>query len=310
MMADLKHSLDSYTITSIMKPHVRDAVTVTLDPRVDVMDLLAESHRIEVILDGLALVEPEISPRSLGVIGAGNGIETIGAGHIFHGLDQIILADRDMALLLCAAVNVRNNVPRGVQVEMRGSAVNLLTPHAALGRKVDLLYVNLLNPPYCTVIDPDSEVPPVTGTAEDDMLNGYLLNLPYHFLRALPEVLNPGGSALMLIAGRFPFAILDRLAAAANVRFEEVNCGLDHLTDPMPVLSTYAAAERGEFRFFFYNYGQAKAIPRDGDIPVTGGTLARYLSSARLSARLALEQFKTSIEIGSIFHMLRVTPVG
>jgi hypothetical protein len=309
-MVEVKDRIDCCTISSVMRPHVQGEVKVTVDSRVNILDLLSETARIEKILDGFALIEPEISPRSLGVIGVGNGIEMIGAAHIFQGLDRFILAEPDPSLLRHAHGNLLNNAPRGVNVELRDSRVNLLAPLATLGQKVDLLYVNLLNAPFSTVADPDSKTLPVAGTAEDDMLNGYLLGLPYHFLRALPEVLNPGGSALMLIAARFPFAILDRLAAAAEVRFEELACGFDLQSDAAAVLPVFAAAERENARFYFYHYGEAKREMYGNDIPTAAGTLARYLASTRLSARLARDHVETAIDVAYIYHLMRVTPIG
>jgi SAM-dependent methyltransferase len=313
-MSEQYHSIAGSDVRSVKTPHVQRPSTITLDPRVDMVDLLDESVRIERVLDGFALIAKQASPRVLGMIGVGNGIEMIGAAHLFRSLDWIILADRDASLLLHAGGNVRNNAPRGVNVELRGGTIDLRSPLATLGRKVDLLYVNLLNAPFSeapdAVIGRDAHVPPVRGTAEDEILNGYLLALPYHFLRSLPEVLNPGGSALMLIASRFPFTVLERLAAAAGVRFEELVCDLGYQADEKHVIPAFAAAERDDFPFFFYDHARAREARHGREHPTTGGNLAQCLAPSRLTARAADDRLYAGAEIACTYHLLRATPIG
>ena len=302
-------------VSSLFQPYTERRICIGLGPRLYEIRLAAEAERVRRVFQGFARLAGDLAasgrkPSSFAMIGAGSGVEAIGAAHIFTTLRHITITDRDPAILAQAAANLAGNVPPRIGLQAVGGHIHAPLA-AASGRRVDILYANFANVPFSdspeAVIDRRSYCPRIAGTAHDDLLNRCQLAAPWRLLSAARTVLNPGGFALVLLGGRFDFSVFERLADAAHVRFEEIICGLKRQIDGDNVLSGYAAAETPGQTFDFYDFDRARRGLRGQD-PRPGPVLAAVLAPWRLSACEALRSFRAGASIGHTYHLLQATP--
>jgi hypothetical protein len=288
-------------------------VRIGLDPRIDEFAFVAQAERNRRVCYALSAfgrsLEPVLQPRSLGLIGAGHGIEAIAAAYAFHRLERIILAERDPAILAQAVANIRGNVAADIAIEPYCRPIDLLDPPATIGEPVDVLFVDLMDAPFSAragaVVAQGTSCPPVAGTRHDEVLNGHLLALTWHFLRTVRHALRPGGFALMLLGGRFYPGLLELLAKAAEVELFDVTCGLERQDETATILPPFVAAETGGVSFDFYEYDHRRRHAYD---PVTRGGLERAIIHGRFSAHTAYRQFNAHIPVGFTYFLLRVVP--
>jgi hypothetical protein len=307
--------LSPYDASALFEPYTERRVRLRLDPRLAGLRLGAETARVELVLRGFAAVARRLaaqgkSPWSFGMIGPGSGAEAIGAAHVFRSLRHITVTDRDPLILAEAASNIRRHVDAGIDVTSHDG--NIFAPLATVGRRVDLLYANLLNIPFTAapeaVIDRCAYCPPVARTAHDELLNTYRLGLHFFFLRAAPAALTERGVVLASLGGRFPYGVFNRLAEAAGMRFEEISSALQLQTDADNVLNGCASAEiRGE-EFDFYEYDGASACLA-GRGACSGAALKSLLTPYRLSAQAALRAHLAGRSVGHTAHLMLATPI-
>jgi hypothetical protein len=289
-------------------------IVLQLDPRLAHLRDDAALDRLRHVLRGfdladLMLTAQDKAPMSLGLIGAGSGAEAIGAAQIFRSLNLVAVTERDPLLLAEAAINIGRHVDAAVEVHLDEG--NIYSPLAAIGRRVDLLYVDLTDIPFTAApeaaVEHKAYCPPVARTAHDAVLNAYQLALAYRFLRSAPAALTARGSALVLLGARFPLGVLDRLAEAANLHFLEVRSWLQLQADAANVLGGFAEAESRAFDFYDFDAGRALLSGRP---PPLGDELKRLLAPCRLRARDAMTAFRDGRRIGYTAHLILATPYG
>ena len=306
-------------VSSLFGPYTERRIKLRLDGRLKKISLEEEAERVQQVFRGFAIVDRQLaaarcSPASFAMIGAGSGIEAIGAAQIFRNLGRLTVIDGNAAILDQAAANIRRNIDAQIEfesgcMEIRFHALQAWESH----QPVDIIYANLLDIHHTISLEAFGSrgigCPPVGKTRDDGLLNGYLLARQYYFLRWAWQALTPDGCSLVLLGARFAHGLFDYLAAAAGVWLEVVASGLKRQTDPATVLAAYAAAEKDHIEFDFYDYEKARNDPNvTGDAP--GSELSAVLAPWRLSAREALREFRDGASIGHIFHLMKVTRRG
>jgi hypothetical protein len=302
-------------VSALLTPYVQRKVHIRPDFWRRRVGFGADAARIKRILCGFAILDEQLRVadrprRSFAMVGAVGGVEAIGAAHIFKDLDSITVTDPYPASRMQAAANIRDNIDPAITVDALAGAVH--APLALAGRTVDVIYANLLDGPMAAptqAVGENAAYPSVAGSGNDKMLNGYLLGLPYRFLRSVRGALTPGGMALVLLGGRFYYGLFDRLAAAAGVRFEEVVSGLERQIDETNIVSAYAVAEGEDVVFDFYDFEKARQSLH-GDEHLPGGLLESVLAPWRLSAREARRAIRAGTAIGHTYHLMKATPLG
>lgn len=300
-------------VSFLLSPYTRQTISVRLDPRMYSVKSEVEDNWVWHAFRGFALIAAKLAangvqPRTFAAVGSGSGIDAIGAAHIFPSLKRIIVTDIEKTLARQAAANVRTNV-RGY-LRVQSLAGDVCRPIAEAS--VDLLYTNLPNIPVSAaedaIIDHGSFYRPGLELATDDPLSSYLLGLQYRFMLSAPRVLARNGFALMMIGGRFPFAVFDRLARAAGFAFEEVLCCFKRQTEAENVVPSYAAAEKSDTEFDFYDFEAARKTLRGGE-QLSGRQLKEALRPWRMSARDAELQRRAGKAIGHTLHFMKATPL-
>ncbi len=93
--------------------------------------------------------------------------------------------------------------------------------------------------------------------------DGHLLGLQRRFLQSSPRVLAGSGLAILVIGGRFPVRVPDRLGRVTGRDIKELLCGFKMQTEADDVTAGYAAAETSEIAFDFYRHDEGRRIARD-----------------------------------------------
>jgi methylase of polypeptide subunit release factors len=302
-------------VSFLLTPYTDRKISIRLDRRMYSIKQEAEANWVWHAFRGFAKVEQQLaalgrSPQSFAAIGTGSGLDAIGAAHIFPSLRRIIVTDVEEPLARLAAANVRANVGDHIKVEALAGDVCL--PLAESGLSVDVIYANLPNIPVgrdAAIIDHGTFYRPGEDGTGDALLDRYLLGLQHHFLRSAKHALRPDGVALLMIGGRFPYRIFDRLAAGAGFAFDEVLCYFKRQTEADNVVSGYAAAEAAGVEFDFYDFDAARATLRGGE-QLSGRALKAAIEPWRLSAHAAQEHLRAGREIGHTLHFLKATPLS
>lgn len=254
---------------------------------------------------GLASSEP----RSLALIGTGNGVEALGATLTMPTLDRLVLADRDSASLARAATNIARNVGRRVRLEALAGRSSIAAATAAVeaGGRVDLVYADLLAPP---AIGTPLRRPPASlrlWQMEDDGYDRCALAVARQVLVGIGDLLDAAGRALVMLAGRAGYAALERAVDASGLYVESVASGLARQADPAALLPLYAAAEGARISFQFYDFDTATELMSELAEP-SGPALEAALAPLRLSAGAALDAFRAGTDIGHLYHLLKARP--
>jgi len=312
--AEISHC-EMTDVSFLLQPYAQHSIRVLLDRGMYSVKSDLEANWVWHAFHGFALVERQLTaagmrPQSFAAIGSGSGIDAIGAAHIFPTLKRVIVTDVEAAFVGVAAANVQANVRD--EIKVTGVAGDVCQPLAEAGGDVDVIYTNLPNIPVAVhdedIIDHGTFYRPGEDAPEDEMLERYLLGLQYRGLTSARPVLSPRGCLLMMIGGRFPYALFDRLARAAGFTFEEVLCRFKLQTEAENVVSGYAAHETDGTEFDFYDFDAARATLRGGE-QLNGRQLKRALEPWRMSAREAQRQLRRGRPIGHTLHMLKATPL-
>jgi hypothetical protein len=299
-------------VSFLFADYTKKPVSIRLHPKMYPIESEVEANWVWHAFRGMARLIKKLEaegrpPQSFAAVGTGSGVDAIGAGHIFPLLKSIAVTDIEESVLAQALENVRANVPPAVSVT--GCAGDLCAPLYDLGQGFDLIYSNLPNLPVAKlggVIDHNTCYTD-HGVALDPKLDAYLLGFQHLFLRSAAQALSEGGSALMMIGGRFPYEMFHRLGELSGYSVEELLCCLRLDTDLSTTIDAYAAHE-GEIEFDYYLYDESQRA-LEGKDELHGEELKALLSPYRLSARDAGEAGAHGKRIGHTLHMIRATRV-
>lgn len=257
--------------------------------------------------------------KSFATVGTGNGVDAIGAAHIFDGLETIVLTDLEPEIVEVSAENVRRNTSGIEIVPLVGS---LLEPLIERKSKVDVVYENLPNIPdtngSANGYKRASRFDPKSVTSANIGAQRYLLLPHYAFLQKTRDVLLPDGTAVLSIGGRVPYEVLRKLVENSGHQFSELVAGFKRQTEPWEVLHGYAEAERRGIEFDFYmcnetiRYLKAQGF-KEPFADLDGITLKTLIEPFKVSAREALRIYEksrrydkdTAINIGHTVHIIR-----
>lgn len=291
-------------------------IRVRIDPQMYSIKPESEANWVWHAFRGFGIVQQQlfaagIRPQTFAAIGTGSGVDAIGAPLFFPSLRRLIVTDVEDRTVWLAAENVRTNVRDDLAVE--GFVGDVCLPLAKAGSIVDVIYTNLPNIPIAHaaegIIDHGTFYRPADDNIDDEVLEQYLLGLQYRFLLSAKRVLSKSGFVIMMIGGRVPYEMFDRLASAAGYRFEEVLCCLKVQTEAENVASGYAAAERDGVEFDFYKFDQASAA-LNGAQQLNGRELKQAIQAWRMSAGEAVEYLNSGKQIGHTLHFFKGTPLN
>jgi hypothetical protein len=268
-------------------------------------------------LDSL-LKEEGAKVASLALIGTGNGVDAIGACHIFKDVVRIYLTDIDEETLPLALQNVKGNLDPAAKAAVDGFAGDVCEPLQERSIKVDLIYGNLPNIPLWDSEQTDgfglsTFYSPRESAAPHPVIKQSMLELQLHFLRSAKACLTPGGSVVQLVGGRFPSRNFKLLYELAGFELTQLCAGLKPQTEASEVLTGYARAEKeNDVEFTFYDYDKAlAALKQDGQGNLVADEpmdyLEKTLKDCLMNATRALEAHRNGILIGHTCHVLRGT---
>ncbi len=302
--------MDAVDVSFLFTPYRSAPVRVHLDPDMYSVKRDCAENWVWHAFRGFARLDRRIGLRSFAAIGSGSGIDAIGAAAIFPNLEHIIVTDVEARLVRLAVDNVRANVEPGLAVT--GMAGDVCLPLAKTGQRVELIYANLPNIPVAdpahAIIDHGTFYRPNAVIADDALLDRYLLGLQYRFLLSAHDALTADGCCLFMVGGRFPYAIFDRLAAAAGFAFEEVLATLKLQSEPENVTRGYAAAETDGLTFDFYDFDRAATAVGDA-AALSGRDLKALAAPARISAGEARALMAAGGRVGHTLHLIKATPL-
>ena len=217
-----------------------------------------------------------------------------------------MVTDVDDDVVQAAIRNVRRNVP--THMEVIGLVGDVCHPLATLPFGIDIIYANLPNIPSSDgeLDDPGTFFRPDGSDAEPET-DGYLLGLQRRFLRSAPHVLSPSGIAVLMIGGRFPMRLFDRLGQVTGFAVGELLADFKLQTEADNVTGGYAGFETSGITFEFYRYDEGRRIARDcrGG---SGADLKRRLDGCRLTAAEAAREVARGGSVGHTVHMVTATP--
>jgi len=259
-------------------------------------------------------------PKTMGIVGIGNGIEGVAAAKIFpESLRELHVVDTDSEILTGALTNIRRNVDR-TRLKIVGHVGSFAEPLIQKDIKLDLLTGNVPNLPsdedqtLVTGADRGTFMPRalVEAYAPPEKFVRWALSTQYAYLKSAAQAVKEGGSVLTLVGGRFPLALTDQLFQETGYQdTHEVISGYKEQTEAEPDFRGYSAFE-GAFgvSFDFYPHAWAEEELRSNKIgnPTkihNAVKIKALLQSQRVSAQQALEQFHTGSAFGHTVHLFR-----
>lgn len=260
------------------------------------------------------LIKEKINPKTLAVIGTGNGVDAIGALHQLDTIDTLLLTDIDGRVLNLSEQNIRRNTEKTPQIyTLEGS---LCEPLAPLGIMSDVIYANLPNIPsqedVTGGIKQSSFYIANVKQAVSRVYKDHLLELQILFLRSAREYLKQGGSVVPIIGGRVPHELFGQFFRDEGYTMSEICSGFKLQTEPEEVIPGYAKAEKKagvEFDFYLFNESQNR-LKKEG-IPnptrISGAELKVVLMPYRLNATEAMRLYM-KVPIGQTCHVFRGVP--
>jgi methylase of polypeptide subunit release factors len=315
-MSVLESAYEDTDVAFLLPVSPGKKIRIRIDPQMYSIKPETEANWVWHAFRGFGIVQQQlfaagIRPQTFAAIGTGSGVDAIGASLFFPSLRRLIVTDVEDRIVWLAAENVRMNVSDELTVE--GFVGDVCLPLAKAGSIVDVIYTNLPNIPITHaaegIIDHGTFYHPADDNVDDGVLEQYLLGLQYRFLLSAKRVLSERGFVIMMIGGRVPYEMFDRLASAAGYRFEEVLCCLKVQTEAKNVASGYAAAERKGVEFDFYKFDQASAA-LSGAQQLDGRELKQTIQTWRMSAGEAAEYLNSGKQIGHTLHFFKGTPLN
>jgi hypothetical protein len=267
---------------------------------------------------GYQYLKPKIEPLlNIACIAAGSGVEVIGLNMIFP-LASFYLTDIDTEIAAGALDNVKKIFPVPKFSALTGS---LCEPLKKTGLKFDLIHGNVPN----LICDDDKDLSSgddkgtfvKSGILKEQIPEEYIkwgLGTQYEYLKGAYEVLNPGGSVVAMIGGRFPLHLVRKLFSDCNLKLEpEFSVGFKWQTQPEPDFIAYSELEKKfgvKFEFFLYN--EAIKILKKEKIEnpapdLTGQEMKDLFMYIQVSATRALELYKLGVKCGHTVHLFRGT---
>ncbi len=196
-------------------------------------------------------------------IGTGQGIDAIGAYHIFHP-KKIIITDIHPEVIPIAKNNFLKNTDH--KTNFVAYVGNLCDPLSKNKIVADIIYANLPNIPFEGV--GSNFGGQLTSTFFNEqwinnksrILEKYLLSLQNAFLYSAWPNLSPRGSVIVNLGGRIPLQLIKKMFTDAGFKYEELFNTLKIQSQPEWVLGGYARAEeKYKVTFDFYRFDAAKS---------------------------------------------------
>lgn len=255
-------------------------------------------------------------PRSMAIIGIGNGLEGIAAVTAFPSLKKLFISDVEEKVTLGAYQNISQCVKEIEITTLNGS---LCEPLIKADQKVDLVFANIPN--LLTDNIGDDDLGESRGTfIQANLLDRYFvpfdfsswaLGGQYALLKSAKQILRPAGSLITALGGRVPFPLIADLFSSCGYSFHEELIGFKLQTETLIDLEGYASLE-SQFgvQFTFYQYENALRLLNDvgfasASDSISGQELSKILAPSKLSASKALKEFKSGKTIGHIVLLLR-----
>ena len=194
-------------------------------------------------------------------IGTGSGLDMIGAWHIFHP-GRWYVTDINRDALQTAEENLENNVKledlHWWDTRRNFLHGSLAEPLIETGAKLDVLYANLPNIP-ARHVEMDGSI--ASATFIDRGLVGevpkeydrYLLGTQYMTLMQARQCVKPGGSVVVALGGRVPYALVKKMFEECGYKMEDLYGRMKVQTQPDDVIGGYADNETRngvDFRFY------------------------------------------------------------
>ena len=302
-------------VSFLFNQYTQKQVSIRFHPKMYSIERDVEANWVWHAFEGMVQLRRKLEaegriPGSFAAVGTGTGVDAIAAGLIFPELKTIAVTDIESGVLAQGLENVRRNVSSATTVS--GFVGDLCSPLYALPQRFDLIYANLPNLPVAQkrggAIDFNTCYAERDAVEIDREVDAYLLGFQHLFLRSAMQVLNDKGSVLLMIGGRFPFTIFERLADSTGYVFEELLCSFRLETDLATTIDAYAAHE-GDVEFDYYLYDEAK-LALDGKQGLSGADLKELLAPFRISAASARSAGQSGKRIGHTLHMLRAMPAS
>lgn len=255
------------------------------------------------------------SPFRIACVAAGSGVEVIGL-HMIFPLAWFYLTDIDTEIATGALENVKKLFPSPKFSVFTGS---LCEPLKRSGMKFDLIHGNVPN----LICEDNKDISSgndkgtfvKSGILKEQIPEEYIkwgLGTQYEYLKGAYQVLNPCGSAVAMIGGRFPLHLTQKLFSDCNLKLEpEFSVGFKWQTQPEPDLIAYSELEKKfgiKFEFFLYDTA-IKILKEKGfsnPTPyMTGQEMKDLFAYAQVSATDALALHRKGIKCGHTVHLFR-----
>ncbi len=217
-----------------------------------------DSWLYPVLLGFQELKRQGFAPKSFATIGTGSGIDSIGVYEIL-GPTKIYQVDVHPNVLELAHKNAAGIIGRGADIEtVQG---DLCEPLIKRDVKVDLVYANLPNIPDENLVFERKVTASryVVRDPEDcpEVLQKWLLELQYLFVKQAKQILNPGGVIVDAIGARVPFEALEQVFTANRCRASELVSLYKVQSEMEDTLSYYAKNEGNGVEFDYYDHEKA-----------------------------------------------------
>ncbi len=255
--------------------------------------------------------------KTFATIGTGNGVDALGAAHIFDAIDEFILTDIDESTIFLAEENFKSNIDPSRAKKVHAYAGDLCVPLTANNLKADIIYANLPNIPIwndsrkegfslATFFEPFGNL----GRRPPKSIKDFLLELQFRFLLSSKKALKKNGCVAILLGGRFPSKTFGKLFKATGFKRTELCNGFKIQTEARDVLTGYAKAEtENNKEFYFYLFKDAlEKMRKHGAGHITNlasDELEDTLSPFRVNAKQALKLYSKGVDIGHTCHMFR-----
>lgn len=253
--------------------------------------------------------------KSAAFVGTGGGSDAIGAIYIFgNDLETIAITDTRKSVLEISRENVARYAGNRTLLTFTGS---LCEPFGE-DDLFDLIHENLPNIQdggdldtgirQASFYDPE-QVSHVRIT--DQRVKDYLLELHYTFLVEAKRRLNPDGSAICSIGGRFPIEFLREMVELLGYGYEEL-AGYKVQSEQDEVLKGFVRTEGGR-KSDFYMHKEAVRFLKDRlamkppYIGLAGQELKESLRPFLISGEEAYREYQKNPDfvVGHTVHMVR-----
>ena len=257
-----------------------------------------------------------LAVKTFATIGSGNGVDAIGAYHIFPGLETALMVDINRQVLgLC-----KNNFARNTDADSKGVHYDAIEGSLCqrlvdMQIKADLIYANIPNVPEepgRIFIGRNSSGfldRPLYGSVPEEFERHFMVS-QYALLKSAKKALAKNGTLVVNFGGRAPYKLLPKMFKENGYRFSEVCCGFKKQTETEVMLLGYGKGEQ-EYgvEFDFYRYEAAMQLLQEKKInnptdEIRGDKLKEILEPFKVSSAQSLELYRKGEKIGHTVHLL------